>query len=667
VREVNRNVVSNTPIMQFVPIRCGGHPRWSLTWAVAAVLATLTATAQEQAVFRSGVDLMTVDATVIAANGAPNPDLVAGDFVLKVDGRPRRVVSAQFMRQSRSHVAMPPFSSAYFSSNEFADPGRFVVVAVDEPHIRRTEGRTALQAAARFIDQLDPLDRVAVLGLARGGSLDFTRDRVAARTRLMSLTGQGDPAFIRLNIGLTEAVEIADGGRARLAEVVLRECGRALTEYLNPARAAEEANAGGRDACPEQVEQEARATAQFARTQANISLSALEGLVASLAELNRPTTLVLLSEGMVADPRLMDFTELAAAAQLARVAIYVLHIDSPLFEAATDRVSPTFLRDVQLRGDGLERLAGSARGAVFRLVGSDPAPFQRIAGELSGHYLIAFEPLASERDGRVHRIELSVRRPGHSVRARHAFRLPSAISSPRAREQELVTLLRSTLPATELPVRVATYTYVEPVSADLRVVVSAEADAAGVSDGIVLGYVLIDGRGVIIASGAHRTTTGRHAFTTRVPRGNYALRVGGIDRLGRRGMVERGFTAAVRQQQSVQVSDLILAPTPSRPDTPLQPIVDVVDAESMVAYLELAAVTDRPLGNVRVRLEVMAEENSGSALQANADVVQSGRLWARARAELALHTLPRGRYVAIAHVIDDDGELARVSRPFTVR
>jgi hypothetical protein len=239
-------------------------------------------------------------------------------------------------------------------------------------------------------------------------------------------------------------------------------------------------------------------------------------------------------------------------------------------------------------------------------------------------------------------------------------------TSPQAREQELVTLLRSTMPATELPVRVATYTYVEPVSAQLRVVVSAEADAASAGPGVVLGYVLVDGRGAVVSSGAHRTTSGRHAFTTRVPRGNYTLRVGGIDPLGRRGMVERGFTAAVQQRQSVQVSDLILAPVPASPTVPLHPIVDRIDDAQVVAYLELAAVADRPLTDLAVRLEVVAEDASPTPIRATADVTQSGRLWARAQGELSLGSLPRGRYVAVARVMSGGQEVARVSRPFTV-
>jgi VWFA-related protein len=622
--------------------------------------------AQEAPIFRSGVDLVTVDATVVGSDGQPDATLTRDDFVLRVDGRTRRIISSQFVAQRRTREHTVDAIPAHFSSNEFADEGRYVVIAVDEPHIGRQEGRAAIAAAGDFVDALDPSDRVAVLGLARGGTLEFSRDRALARRRLAGLVGQGDSQFLHFNIGLSEAVEIADGGRARLAEVVLRECGRALTEYLNPARAADETGAI-RDACPEQVEQAARATAQYARTQARISISALEGLIESLKELNRPTTVVLLTEGLVADPRLVDFAELAATAQAARVTIYALHMEMPLFDATQERVSPTFLRDMQLRGDGVARLAGAARGAVFRLVGGDTGPFRRIVNELSGHYLIAFEPLPQERDGRIHRIDIAVARRGPVVRARQAFRIPETVPSARAREQDLVMLLRSATTVSELPVRVATYTYVEPATPDLRVVISTETDAAaGAPGGVVLGYVLVDSRGVVVASGAHRTATGREAFTTRVPRGNYTLRVGGIDPLGRRGMVERAFTAAVQQQQNVQVSDLILAPVPARDNLPLHPVVDRLDTRRVVAYLELSAVGARPLTDVGVRIRIVNETSTPAGVDVKADVLQSGGLWARARAELPLDALAPGRYVAVAQVVNGDVEIARVSRPFSV-
>jgi hypothetical protein len=115
---------------------------------------------------------------------------------------------------------------------------------------------------------------------------------------------------------------------------------------------------------------------------------------------------VLLSEGIVADPRRVDLAKVTAEAQAARVSIYILQLEVPVFEAAQDRISPTLVRDLQVRGDGLARIAGAARGAVFRLAGDDPRPFERIAREMSGYYLLAFEPTDAERDGRAHRIRV---------------------------------------------------------------------------------------------------------------------------------------------------------------------------------------------------------------------------------------------------------------------
>ena len=63
--------------------------------------ATAAGTAQ-QPTFRSGVDLVTVDAAVLDGDGRPVPALRAEDFRVEVDGRPRRIVSAQFVDLSES-------------------------------------------------------------------------------------------------------------------------------------------------------------------------------------------------------------------------------------------------------------------------------------------------------------------------------------------------------------------------------------------------------------------------------------------------------------------------------------------------------------------------------------------------------------------------------------
>ena len=254
----------------------------SLLGWMASVAASVTVVAQQpfdaaqgRPTFRSGVDLVTVDAAVHDADGRPVSSLKAEDFRLEVDGRARPIVSAQFVSQAhdqKRREPRAPVRGSHFSSNEGADAGRIIVIAVDEAHIRRLEGKPALVAATRFIEALPPADRVAVVGLSSADRFTLTLDRVALRRHLESLTGIGDPMIQQLNLGVSEALEIAEGSRARLADAVLRECGRALTEYVSTARAAEDAG-GGRDACPEQVEQESRAMAQYAHMQAGMSLA----------------------------------------------------------------------------------------------------------------------------------------------------------------------------------------------------------------------------------------------------------------------------------------------------------------------------------------------------------------------------------------------------------
>ena len=625
------------------------------------VLAAATAAA-DQPVFRSGVDLVTVDAAVLDDVGRPVASLGPTDFRLEVDGQVRPIASAQFIAQGASLAAVSAAPVTHFSSNEGVDAGRVIVVAVDEPHIRRLEGKHALVAATRFIESLPESDRVGVVGLTNADTLTLSRDRAALRATLERLTGVGDPMAQQLNLGVSEALEIAEGSRARLADAVLRECGRALTEYVNVARAAEDA--GGRDACPEQVEQESRAMAQYAHMQAGVSVGALQALIARLKELPGPKTVVLVSEGMVIDPRRVDLSQLAAQAHAARVTIYGLQVEIPTFEAAQERVSPTAARDLNVRQDGVARVAGAARGAVFRQVGTDPKPFERISRELSGYYLLAFEARDSDRDGRPHRIRVSLARGRRAqLRARSGFTLPPA--TPGARGAELTALLRSLSVVTELPLRVATYAYTEPASTAVRVVISAEAGTAATPSGTWLGFVLIDSAGVIAATAAHQAREGRYSFSAVVPPGTYVLRAAAIDPLGRQGSVERAFRVQPGAANQLHVGDLMLAPPPASPNDPLEPFIDRVSGGQVVAYLETHSSGNAPRPDaVRVHVTRPASNDTVATGRSSVSVREGG--WAMVRTLVSIARLPPGSYVAHAEILADGAVVARTARPFTI-
>jgi len=611
--------------------------------------------AQQPAVFRSGVDLITVDVTVLDGSGKPVDGLGADRFDVRVDDAVRRVVWAEYVRHQLTPLHAAD-SSDHFNTNEGMNPGRLVLVAVDQTHIRRIEGRAALRAAASFIDALEPTDRVAGAPLNHGGTIQFTSDHASVKRYLQTLTGTAVPVPAHFRIGLSEALTISDGSRTRLDQVVTRECGQPLGRLENPARIAEAD--GMRDPCPVQIEQESRAIAQLTRSDARLAVDALDRLIARLAEIDGPKTLVLVSEGLVAEPQLFDLSALGAAAQAARVTIYVLQLEAPVFEAAESTVSPSLYADLQVRADGLARLAGSARGALFRLVGADPYPFRRILTELGGHYLVAFEAAGSDRDGRTHRLEVSARVPGATVRARPNFRVPDVPATPGA---QLERLLRNPRLATELPLRLAAYTLREPERDALKVLLTAETDVAGAAREVVVGFVLVNDRGVVVTSGGGTTDTGRYTFPVGVSPGQYLLKAAAVEVGGRQGSVERRFEARLSETGEIRVSDFILA----EPSDALIPAIIRARGDRLVGYLEVYGPAGwTPSGSVTV--DVVTRDGSAPLISEAATISQAGAGRWIAKADLLLSDLPPGVYVAAARIALDGAPANRVMRPFVV-
>ena len=620
----------------------------------------MTSAAAQQTVFRSGVDVVTADVTVVNGDGKPIAGLGADDFTVKVDGSTRRVIWAEFVPHTVTPLAAHS-SSEHFSTNEQTAQGRVVLVAVDQTHIRRVEGLAGLRAAAQFIDALEPIDKVAAATLNETAGIQFTTDHASVKRHLQGLAGTAAATPVHYNIGLTEAISIADGSRTRLDQVVLRECGEPIARVESTARVA--AANGTRDPCPIEIEQEARGVVQQARTDARVSINALARLIGRLAEIPGPKTLVLLSEGLVAEPQLFDLSSVGAAAQAARVTLYVLQLDAPVFDAADTTISPTMQADLRARADGLARLADTARGALFPLVGSDPYPFKRILTELSGYYLVAFETGEKDRDGRAHHIDVRSRVSGATLRARPTFTIPAAPAP--IDESDLVRLLRSSTIATELPLRAAAYTFREPQGERLRVIVSAETDTGAPARQITVAFAVVDSAGLVAASGTGRTEQGRYANPVSLPPGRYQLKVAAIDDSGRQASVARAFSAVLGGSGDIRVSDLMLA-GPSAPNAPLRPAVLRAAGDRIVAYLEAYASLLWNGAASHVKFEIV--DSSGAAIGPSVMVVPHGSGGGRwtMTSELPIGSLPAGSYDVVATLALVGMPEQRLTRPFVV-
>jgi len=127
--------------------------------------------AAQTPVFRSGVELVTIDVTVVDSSGNPIRTLRPDQFRVTIDGRPRPVVSADLVEYAPGTPGDGTTGTAAarmtFSSNESlvaaAAPGRLVFLVVDQGSFQPMAGRAATDAAARFLDRLQPQDRVGLI------------------------------------------------------------------------------------------------------------------------------------------------------------------------------------------------------------------------------------------------------------------------------------------------------------------------------------------------------------------------------------------------------------------------------------------------------------------------------------------------------------------------
>jgi VWFA-related protein len=614
-----------------------------MRWLASLLLPTLALALpqhQEPPVFEAKVDVVAVDVNVVDATGKAVRGLKPEDFKITVDGVPRTVLSAEFLdfeTEEAASEAPPP--SPYYSTNEGVRPGRLVLIAVDQGHISLGNGRAVLRAADHLLDQLKPTDRIGLVAFPAGARVEFTGEHRLVREALGKVVGQARRLSQRVSI--TEAIaHVEDRDDALWATVVDRECPSSLEER-------------DRTECLSTLETEAGQVARDYRSKARTSLDMLGSIFEGLKALDGPKTLILVTEGMGEDD-LFHVRQVASLASAARVALFVLQIDSPLFADASQStpVSTTLEDDARLKNP-LYDLTSFTRGTIFRVTGSGTAVFERVARELGAYYLLGFDPEAKDRDGKDHKLRVEVPGRKTTIRTRARVNIPAA--GARKKDEEILAgLMRAPFVATELPIRVATFSVRDREKTKVRVLVSAEVSQVR-GGGLVAGFVLLDSKGKVAATEGQRLAETGAADpvswlgTAAVEPGVYTLKFSVVDRSGRRGSVERELKAGITGAGGIEVSDLLLGPVPAR-ESALRPGVDPRSSGgALLAHIELYGPDPDRLKAAVVNLEV-AESAEGVAVLTAPTTTNDAPAGDRrvAQGAIPLDVLPPGDYVARA-------------------
>ena len=439
------------------------------TVLVASMAATTTQSAQQpsrpRSVFRTRLNVVSVDVIVRDKSGAVVRGLTAADFEIREDGKPQDISNFSFEEVSDKNV--PALKSADLlagvearlaeDSKRTASPAaapaaateaptpmtsdmlagrRLITLVFDVSSMQPEDVQRAVDSAKKYVDQqMSPADMVAVatVGSTLTVLTDFTADREKVSTALGTL------AF-------------TDG--------TATEAPAASTAATDEAAAAA-------------TDDTATETAELDLFNNDVRLRALKTIAESLSAIEQKKSILYFSAGMQRNGQdnQVELRSAINAAVRANVSIYA--VDTRGLQAvvpggdarqASGRGQSLFSgRGVQQQysqlassPETLTSLAADTGGRAFTDSNDFGEAFARVQRDMSAYYLLGYSSTNTMRDGRFRRIEVHVKRGGMKVEARAGYYTDRDFThtSRTDRETQLDEQMFSAVSATDLPVLV---------------------------------------------------------------------------------------------------------------------------------------------------------------------------------------------------------------------
>ncbi len=623
--------------------------------------------------FRAGVEALPVDVTVVDDRGQPIRDLLPADFTVRIDGRARRVVTAQWIASgSGAKSASAPIVPEGYVSNESAAGGRLIALVIDQPNIPFGDMRPIRDAINKFIDRITPADRVAVIGLGTPSvATAFLADKNQLKQAIEKVPGQRTTSGSNLHeMGVATAMAIDGGDDSALQIVQQRDC------VGTPRQ---------RAACIQEIQSEATSIADQARQSGSSALANLREVLNSLRAIDGPKTLMYVSQGFFTDRGRGDdvgrISELGGLASAARTSIYSLRLeDNSDMTRSKAPIAQFSMDDQMIRRYGLETLTAAAGGAIFNLAGNGSAAFERISAELSGYYLLGVEADARDRDGKPHPIRVDVGRQNLTIRAHRTMMAGGPAGSDattqaaRTPQQTVMAALSSPLPASSLPIRAIAFAFRGLETNKIRLLIHAEIGSGYTSpQRLPVAYYVVDKNGRSIDG---QVTDVRLApesngvpsalvFTggASVEPGDYTVKIAVADGT-RVGSIDVPVRATLLDLGRVRLTEL-LAGGPVPPINLMRPSVGArVSFGSVHGYLEAYGPDAATLG---VKFEVTAaEERAQTILSADVQGLIVGDERVLFSQMILVQALPPGSYRLRAIISQGNTIVTTLGRAFDI-
>ncbi len=375
-------------------------------------------------VFTSRVELVRVDVQVVDRSGSPIAGLGLDDFQAWLDGRPRRVVSAElvhFAYEKPSNIDGPMRTPGMVP-----DDARVFIVAVDQMGLSAAAMLPVRESLKAFLAQLRAQDMVALYEFPyRAPRLDITHDHASVGRAFDRVLGMRASNMGTFNLSPSEISEITANDTDTANKVISRECVAGQADSL----------------CPDMVRMEAHGLASHLEGEASQRMDDLVRLARSLGYIPGRKTILLVSGGLVASTRPGGRPDVRTMMQRvgddianAQANLYVLHLDTAFADAYSATTRPTtrpvdrfesVMADRMTLTSGLEQLAGRAGGALFSIeAGTPDFVLGRVLRETASYYVLGVEPSDDDRDGKSHYIRIETTAKNATVRSRVQVHIP---------------------------------------------------------------------------------------------------------------------------------------------------------------------------------------------------------------------------------------------------
>ena len=418
---------------------------------------------------RLAVDRVPVDVSVIGDDGRPVTGLAADRLHARRRRAlaPHRVGGVRVVGSRCGHRLRHP--SPTFSSNA-GGGGRLIMFVVDRGNIAPGRGRQAMEAASRFLARLTPADRVGLIAFPGAGPIiDFTSNHAVVQSALPGLTG------------LTDTFPTS----YRIATARPWRSSRAIARPSTPSSSA----SAPRHRAPKSATSACASRHRFATASSAASTNAhrrrsrrCDSSSIACRRRTTPKTIVYISEGLVLE-RPGDGAWLGPAAARGQVTIYALQLESSgrTRRRPGEPVAPGATRRSRTKGS----TSSPARRAA-RCSRSSATPTTRSSVSRSSCPATtssSFEPESGDRDGKPHKIKVARARPLRASTSAPAASSPSTRRASKTDDAILKETLQAPMLASEIGLKLATYTLRDPASDKLRILMAAEIDRSGNPDG----------------------------------------------------------------------------------------------------------------------------------------------------------------------------------------